>query len=226
MTVMLRRVSNQGSRDHWVEKTLKSLGVELLEESPILLDAGAGQQPYRSVALENGFHYKSHDFNAYTPSRENRGLHVQWPHLNHDYVCDILEIPRGEGFHVILCTEVLEHVPDPVRTIEHLSSLLVEGGVLVTTAPILSLVHQAPYHFSSGLTTYWYERWLPKFDLEVQEIYQHGDYADLASQEIRRILRLPGVLQKPLSSIVRPFISKNLADSGGFSVFVISRKVS
>jgi SAM-dependent methyltransferase len=226
MTVMLRRVSNQASRDVWVEKTLQSLGHEFSGRSPILLDAGAGQQPYRSKATENGFIYKSHDFNAYVPSESNRGLHVQWPHLDHDFVCDILDIPRGEGYQVILCTEVLEHVPDPVRAVEHLSSLLCEGGVLVTTAPILSLVHQAPFHFSSGLTTYWYEKWFPKFGLEVQEIYQHGDYADLASQEIRRILRLPGVLQKPLSSIVRPFISKDLADSGGFSVFVKSRKMS
>lgn len=224
MLQILKRVDNQSFRDKWVEDTLHELSTISRPNTLRLLDAGAGQQPYRDIAVKCGFLYFSQDFNSYRPSEEAKGLHISWPHRNHDFICDINEIPSNEKFDVILCTEVLEHVSDPVNTLRNLSRHLTNRGIIVLTAPLLSLIHQAPFHFSSGLTPYWYEKWIPEVGLQILQLSQHGDYADLLSQEIRRFFRAPGIFQKPLSTMIRVFINENLRTAGGFSVFVVAGK--
>lgn len=225
MLTILHGVNNQVTRDLWVIQTITELFKARGHDHLSLLDAGAGQQPYREVIESLGISYTSHDFNSYAPTNEQSGLHVEWPHLDHDYVCDILEIPSSDVFDIVLCTEVLEHVPDPVATLKHLSKLVRSGGHLILTAPLLSLIHQAPYHFSSGLTPFWYQHWINNNFLEIEKIVQHGDYGDLLSQEIRRFLKLPGFLQRPISNLIRPFIPSDLASSGGFSMFVLAKKI-
>lgn len=225
MLTILHSVNNQATRDLWVSQTITELSQTRRRGRMSLLDAGAGQQPYRKVIESLGIAYSSHDFNSYAPTNEEAGLHIEWPHLEHDYVCDILAIPTQTVFDIVLCTEVLEHVPDPVAALEHLSKLVRSGGHLIATAPLLSLIHQAPFHFSSGLTPFWYQHWMSRNNLEIEKIVQHGDYGDLLSQEIRRLLKLPGFLQKPISNLLRPFIPLDLASSGGFSVFVLAKKM-
>ena len=73
----------------------------------LLLDVGAGKSPYRGLIEEAGWRYESAD----------------WPnsiHQNdrHTYDCAADEIPvEDERFDAILCTEVLEHVPNPASTL-------------------------------------------------------------------------------------------------------------
>jgi hypothetical protein len=88
------------------------------------------------------------------------------------------------------------------------------------------LIHQAPFHFSSGLTPFWYNHWISELGLECVEIGRHGDYADLSAQEIRRFFSLPGFLQKPLARLAAIWLGKKapLLSSGGFSVFAVVRK--
>lgn len=222
------RVQNQSFRDKWVDETLRQVHVERALElgTPNLIDVGAGQKPYESLSKQIGYEYYSHDFNKYSPSEQEIGLHVNWPHLNHDFNCDILEIPSATKFDVVLCTEVLEHVPNPVATIRHLASLLKPGGFMIITAPLISLVHQAPFHFSSGLTSFWYKHWMDSFGIQVVEISQHGDYSDLISQEFRRMFFLPSVFQKPLAFLFSVLNKprKTLNSSGGFSIFAVGKK--
>lgn len=212
----LRGVTNQATRESWVTERLKRWDLA----GKRLLDVGAGQQPYRHVIEESGAKYYSHDFNSYVPSDIAGGLHIEWPHLRQDYECDVLEIPEDEPFDFLICTEVLEHVSDPVRTFEKLSRLLVPKGELIITVPRMSLIHQAPFHFATGLSEFFFEHWAKSFGMKVVELALHGDYADFLSQEIRRLLRLPGFFQIPLSKVIRLVASKDTLSSGGFSVFV------
>lgn len=218
-------VSKQQFRDDWVEGELTSLR-GAFGAKPRLLDAGAGQQPYISLIEFLGYEYYSQDFNSYSPDSSQGGFHLPWPHKEHDYVCDILEIPVSNPFDLILCTEVLEHVPDPIATVRHLTKLLRTGAFLITTAPLLSLVHQAPFHFSSGLTEFWYQRWLPARGLNLIKLERHGDYADFFAQEVRRFANLPGISQRPIASIVRMLSGRNPGSAAGFSVFTVSRKAA
>ncbi len=232
--------TNRGYRDSWVAGTLERLAHGM--ENPRLLDVGAGQSPYRQKSEALGFVYESHDFNAYVPSPESPGLqNPEWEYAAHKHVCDILEIPKGASADVVLCTEVLEHVPDPVAAFKHLSSLVKPGGFLVVTVPFLSLMHQAPFWFSAGLSPFWFEFWSNSLCLEVDDLSVQGDYADLMAQEISRIFAEKAnslghcvTRRQALGSLSRlfkrsaPTIRSNLStailETGGFGTLFVGHK--
>lgn len=234
--------TNRGYRDDWVAGTLERLALGI--ENPELLDVGAGQSPYRQASEALGFVYESHDFNSYVPNPEAPGLqNPQWDYAAHKYVCDILEIPNQASADVVLCTEVLEHVPDPVAALSHLSSLVKPGGFLVVTVPFLSLMHQAPFWFSSGLSPFWFEFWSKSLGLEVDDLSVQGDYADLMAQEISRIFaeksnglghsvirrQMLGSLSrlfKGSGAAIRSNLSTAILETGGFGTLFVGRKPS
>ena len=54
---------------------------------------------------------------------------------------DIEEMPFGAGeFDAVLCTEVLEHVPNPRLALNEINRVLRRGGVLMGTVPGRSLI--------------------------------------------------------------------------------------
>lgn len=51
-------------------------------------------------------------------------------------VADLYKLPpNGERFDLVLCTEVLEHVPEPARAVEVLRGLCASGGRVAVTVP-------------------------------------------------------------------------------------------
>lgn len=153
-----------------------------------VLDVGAGLSPYRSLLEDYGLSYTSQDFSLYDESQAERGFVTRgWNYPKHDYVCDVLEIPEQEKFDLLICTEVLEHVPDPVATFKKLKRLLAPKGQLFVSVPAMSFVHQAPYFFSSGLSTFWFEHWAKDLEIEVVRIISVGNYSDFMTQELHRV---------------------------------------
>lgn len=224
-------VANSQGRRIWIEDTLARLFEEIGTRQPKLLDVGAGLSPFRNFCEELGFSYASHDFSGYVPSNAAPGLQdVSWDYPVHNYKCDILRIPLEARSDIVLCTEVLEHVPDPVRALQRLSDLVNDQGFLVITVPLISLMHQAPYWFQSGLSPFWFQHWAPISNLSIIENHVSGDYVDFLSQEILRAVPMLGklfsaqVLSRFLGLILRRTLSKSTIESGGFSVFVIARK--
>jgi len=101
---------------------------------------------------------------------------------------DIISIPEPDAsFDVIMCNEVLEHLPDPVKAIHEFSRLLKPGGRIILTAPFCSLTHFAPYHFSSGFNSYWYQTHLVEHDFIDLKIERSGTYFSYLAQEMFRI---------------------------------------
>jgi SAM-dependent methyltransferase len=58
-----------------------------------------------------------------------------------------LEKIDSESYDVILCTGLLEHVPDPQRLIDELRRILVPGGKLVISASAVFSFHEGPDNF-------------------------------------------------------------------------------
>lgn len=144
-----------------------------------VLDVGAGFCRYRH--LFKHCDYKAHDFCSYTGS--------EWNYGEIDYVSDIVSIPvEDESFDVILNTEVLEHVPEPIKAIAEFARILKPGGVLLLTAPLGCGLHQKPHIYYGGFTPYWYDKFLGEYGFEIEEISPNGGFFLGYAQETGRIM--------------------------------------
>lgn len=149
-----------------------------------VLDAGAGQCRYKNLFRHT--RYESQDFAQYQGSEEGP-LQETWNYGAIDYVCDITDIPVETGsFDVVLCTEVLEHVPNPIMALKELVRVTAPGGRLLISAPLGSGVHQEPYHFYGGFSAYFYEKFFDEFGCDVVETKPLGGLMRHVAQEVHR----------------------------------------
>jgi SAM-dependent methyltransferase len=185
---MRYRDINSESRHKWLLKTLSELPKNLR-----ILDAGAGR--LRNKPLCGHLNYESQDFCQLCQYDELGDSPIAKtgkvdPSLTSkiDFVCDITSIPQPDAcYDIILCTEVLEHVPDPTLALDEFARLLKSGGVLILTAPFASMVHLAPYHYCSGFSRYWYEHHLPLRGFHIKELTPNGDWFSYFYQELMRL---------------------------------------
>lgn len=179
---------NEEARHRWLTQTLAAVPA-----GSRILDAGAGE--LRNKPLCSHLRYVSQDLCQYEGQGDSRGLQTgEWNTSKIDLICDIQSIPEPDAaFDVILCSEVFEHLPDPLRAVSEFRRLLKPGGKLITTAPFASLVHFAPYHYASGFSRYWYEYHLPLQGFEIVELNANGHWFSFVRQEV---LRIPAIARK------------------------------
>ena len=87
----------------------------------------------------------SGDLHTDKPWREYASL--AWPDFD---VCAPLTEERR--FDLVICEQVLEHVPDPWAAVENLRELCVPGGNVIVSTPFLIKVHEFPAY---GMLDYW-----------------------------------------------------------------------
>ena len=106
-----------------------------IPKGALVLDAGAGNCVYQhhfSQAV-----YESADF-----------CQVDKEYGQITYVCDLTEIPVEDArYDLVLCTQTLEHVPEPWRVLQEYYRVLKPGGSLWLSAPFYFEEHELPYDF-------------------------------------------------------------------------------
>ncbi len=123
-----------------------------------VLDIGAGQQPFRPY-LPQTAHYIA--------------LEVV-PIPGNDVIASVLNLPFSAGtFDHIICTEVLEHVPEPRRALAEIHRVLRGHGRAYITVPMTWGHHYVPHDY------YRYTRFgitylLEKEGFHVERVYQIG----------------------------------------------------
>jgi SAM-dependent methyltransferase len=69
---------------------------------------------------------------------------------------------EGESFGVVVCTGLLEHIPDPERMADEFHRILKPGGRLIISASAVFPFHSAPenfFHFTSNGFRYLFSDW-------------------------------------------------------------------
>ncbi len=179
---MIVGTTNEEVRLRWIEERLAAI-----PRGNRILDAGAGEQRFRQSC--GHLEYVSQDFAEYDGSGDQSGLQMgTWDNSGLDIICDITDIPEpNASFDSIICTEVLEHLPNPLEAIQEFSRLLKPGGDLILTAPFCSLTHFAPYHYATGFNRYFYELQLPSHGFDIVELTPNGNFFEYLAQELRRL---------------------------------------
>lgn len=100
----------------------------------IVLDVGCGARPYEKTFFSGASKYIGTD---YLSDRSRP-----------DVISSALQLPFQDSvFDSVVCTEVLEHVPDPLLALKEMRRVLKPGGTLLLTVPLYWPRHEVPYDF-------------------------------------------------------------------------------
>lgn len=97
-----------------------------------VLDIGCGRKPYANLF----------------PGWRHVGINPSADDATPDIIGDAMRLPLTSCVaDVVLCTQVLEHVPRPWELIEECCRVMKPGGFLVLSAPFYWPLHEEPYDF-------------------------------------------------------------------------------
>jgi len=116
----------------------KSLEEHLPEMEGVILDVGCGQKPYRDLILSE----KSSVTNYIGLDFTENPIHDNDPEITWQKG----KIPlQDKSIDSAICTEVLEHCPDPENILKEIYRVLRPGGNLFLTVPFLWPLHEVPF---------------------------------------------------------------------------------
>lgn len=130
-------------------------------------------------------------------------LGIDWPNTAHgghslpNVIGSALALPLRESvFDTIICTQVLEHVSEPLQLLEEAGRVLRPGGSLLLTAPQYNALHEEPRDFFR-YTRYGLEHLARKAGLQTESVAPIGGFITLFAFIMTlhfAPLRIPGVL--------------------------------
>lgn len=125
------------------------------------------------------------------------------PGPNVAIVGDIEAIPAdANSFDSVVCTQVLEHVPHPVRAIQEVYRVLRPGGHILVTIPQTNELHEEPHDFFR-YTCFGIERLFADagFGL-VKKMQRGGFFSTRAQMNIRYCIDRFSLYQRPFLAVV------------------------
>ena len=163
------------------------------------VDIGAGRGKYKAVIQAYSDYYISLDDLS---SEYQFGGHN--PCL--DVIGNVLALPFvDQAFDTAICTEVIEHVPDPFQLFSELARILKPGGHLLLSSSWAAAYHREPkdyWRFSPDA----YAALAEKFGLELVEVHKKGGLFSLLLYFITRNIEL----NMPTLEKIRKRLSKFL----------------
>ncbi len=147
----------------------------------VVLDAGAGDSRYRVL-------YRHARYVALDSCK------VEKPYAGVGVIGSLGELPLASGtLDAVLCTQVLEHVSDPLGVLMELNRVLRSQGMLWLTAPLLNEEHETPQDFFR-YTRFGLAQLLERAGFHVVLLEPRGGYFWQLGWQLRR---LPSVLFPP-----------------------------
>lgn len=179
---------------------------EALPAGSRVLDAGAGEAPYRPLFAHCD--YVTQDW----PGTVHEGAREA------DVVGDLhdLDVPDA-SFDAVVLTEVLEHVAEPDRVLAELRRILRPGGRLMLTVPFVGELHEEP-HDHYRYTSYGLQGLLERVGFEAVAVAPLTGWFSTFAHVLRHqgastarrdapvpmVLRVVGFAALVLSTLLRP----------------------
>ena len=115
--------------------TFAKRAADSLPHGARVLDAGAGEGPYRDI-----FEKMSYESTDISMVEEQPG--------RISFISDLKNIPiKTDSYDLVFCTQTLEHVPDPQLVINEICRILKPGGKIWLTAPLFFAEHEVPFDY-------------------------------------------------------------------------------
>jgi ubiquinone/menaquinone biosynthesis C-methylase UbiE len=146
-------------------------------KNSIVLDAGAGEGRFKYLFSHT--RYIGLDFAI----GDNT-----WNYLDLDIIADLGNLPFSENIiNIAICTQVLEHVPNPFEVISEIFRVLKPGGYFYLSVPQSWHQHQKPYDYYR-YTSYGISYILEKTKFSIKKIEPMGGYFWLLSYKLQNII--------------------------------------
>jgi SAM-dependent methyltransferase len=132
-----------------------------------LLDLGCGARPYAPLYQAAFEECIAADFEART--------------MGVDVRLDAQALPfRDDSFEYVLCSEVIEHVPNAHKALGEIARVLRPGGVLLVTWPFIYMLHEVPSDYAR-LTEFGMAKLLGENGLTIERFARRGGAFALAA---------------------------------------------
>lgn len=176
----------------------------------MVLDAGAGDGAYRRHF--DRFSYESADFVKLDKEYDSEIT----------YVGDLAELPVADDrFDLVVITQVLEHLPDPLRVLRELRRVLKPKARIWASCPLFYEEHEQPYDFYRytrfGLAHLFEQAGYREIEIEWLEGYMAtiGYELDVASRALPRRARPLAIALRAASGLAaRSDLRRKRTDRG------------
>jgi SAM-dependent methyltransferase len=189
----------------------------------VVLDVGCGAQPYRTLVHPDAV-YRAIDYAGALDHFGYRAADTTYFQGNRWPVSDA-------AVDTVLCTETLEHVPEPATFLGEAIRCLKPGGSILLTVPFAARWHYIPYDYwrftPTGL-----EKLLSKAGFTAITVFARGNALTVACYKVmalfipmlmqkhkqpsfRRLIQFAGLLTIPLLVLLAVIANLSLAGWGG-----------
>lgn len=176
---------------------------------PLVVDVGCGEKPYADFF--EGARYV--------------GLNYGMAGASPDVVADAQQLPlKGDCADIVLCTQVIEHVPHPERLAREVLRILRPRGVLLLTGPFYWPLHEEPHDFYR-FTRYGFEHLLTSAGFEVMRIRGDAGAVTQAAVALIEVLPRPMLVLVPVINLITPLLQRfSRNDKSTLNYIVLARK--
>ena len=142
-----------------------------------ILDAGAGTKPYLPV-------YQKYFSTCISFDMSSSPHNISCV----DLISSATALPfQNDSFDCIVCTEVLEHLPEPINVLNEFRRVLKKNGMLFLTTPFLVPLHEMPndyYRYTPSALHYMAKQ----AGLTVENIVAKGGYSAFALLQLQFLM--------------------------------------
>lgn len=132
-----------------------------------LLDVGCGEKPYKSILAWKVTKYVGIDKHGSTVD------------IKKDFLTAAV---LDKSYDTILCTQVLEHTPEPQKFLNKIYRILRKDGVLILTVPFTGSLHEEPHDYFR-FTKYGLAYLLEKAGFKIVYIKAKGNWISAIAQD-------------------------------------------